>query len=202
MITKLFRSLIVVAFIGSPLAGQTSVQAQPTEQQITDAALPLPEDLKAGATVVTYDPTTGARQVLRQGTNQVECQPMDADAMQTSCYSKMLAPQFDLMARLRAEGKSPGEVQAGIVAARQSGTLPPPAFGSMMYALRHDDRRIKLLWVMMVPGATSEALGVSMVSLRDNALKGQGRPWLMRAGTPGAHIMIPINNTPLSSGVR
>ena len=118
MITKLFRSLIVVAFIGSPLAGQTSVNAQPTEQQITDAVLPLPEDLKADATVVTYDPTTGARQVLRQGTNQVECQPMDTDAMQTSCYSKALAPQFDLMARLRAEGKSPGEVQAGIVAAR------------------------------------------------------------------------------------
>tara|TARA_B100002049_G_scaffold44478_1_gene30783 strand:- start:235 stop:402 length:168 start_codon:yes stop_codon:yes gene_type:complete len=55
---------------------------------------------------------------------------------------------------------------------------------------------------MRVPGATSEAVGVSTVSQRDNALKGQGQPWLMRAGTPGAHIMIPINNTPLSSGVR
>ncbi len=70
----------------------------------------------------------------------------------------------------------------------------------MGYALRHDDRRIKLLWVMMVPGATSESIGASTESQRNNALKGEGRPWLMLAGTPNAHIMIPINGTPLSSG--
>ncbi len=53
---------------------------------------------------------------------------------------------------------------------------------------------------MAVPGATSESIGVSTESQRNNALKGQGRPWLMLAGTPNAHIMIPINGTPLSSG--
>ena len=181
------------------VAGPAGAGAQPLKQQIAEAVLPLPEDLKADATVVTYNPDTGARRVLRQGTNQVECQTMDPQAMQTSCYSKALASQFDLMAMLRAEGKSPEDVQAGIAAARVAGELPPPTFGSMAYALRHDSRRIKLLWVMLVPGATSESIGVSTVSQRENALRGRGRPWLMRAGTPGAHIMIPINNPPLSS---
>ena len=39
----------------------------------------LPEDLRTGATVVTYDQATGARKVLRQGTNFLECRPRMAD---------------------------------------------------------------------------------------------------------------------------
>ena len=38
--------------------------AQSPESIIAAAVLPLPEDLRAGATVVTYDPATGARKVL------------------------------------------------------------------------------------------------------------------------------------------
>ena len=55
------------------------------------------------------------------------------------------------------------------------------------------DGVIKRLWVMSVPFATPESIGVSTVSQRDGALKGQGLPWLMLAGTAGAHVMIPIN---------
>jgi hypothetical protein len=47
--------------------------------------------------------------------------------------------------------------------------------------------------VLSVPNATPESIGVSEGSQRDEALKGQGVPWLMLPGTPGAHIMIPIN---------
>ena len=43
------------------------------------------------------------------------------------------------------------------------------------------------------PNATPESIGVSEGSQRDEALKGQGVPWLMLPGTAGAHIMIPIN---------
>ena len=170
------------------------------EQKVAEAVLPLPEDLKADATVVTYDPDTGARVVLRQGTNQVECYPPDPASQQTICFNQRGAPLRDLSAKLRAEGKSAAEIRAATAAGREAGTLPSPSFGEMMYLLRHNDRQIKLLWVMVVPGATPESIGVSTVSQRNNALNGEGRPWLMRPGTPGAHIMIPINNTPLSSG--
>ncbi len=48
---------------------------------------------------------------------------------------------------------------------------------------------------MRVPGATEKSIGISTESQRDNALAGKGFPSLMRAGTPAAHIMMPINNT-------
>ncbi|MDP6608119.1 MAG: hypothetical protein QF463_03550, partial [Vicinamibacterales bacterium] len=148
-----------------------------------------------GATVVSFDKTTGARTVLREGTNQVECQPPDMEAMQTICYSKSLAPMMARLAELTAEGD---ENPFASVQADES--IPEVPFGAMVYNLRHDDARIKLMWVMLVPGATSESIGVSTVTERNDGLAGKGRPWLMAAGTPNAHIMIPINGTALSDG--
>jgi len=46
---------------------------------------------------------------------------------------------------------------------------------------------------MSVPHATPESIGVSSAGQRDASLRLEGLPWLMRAGTPAAHIMIPIN---------
>lgn len=178
----------------------TLYSSKTTAQKVAEAVLPLPEDLKAEATVYTYDPGTGKRIVLRQGTNMVECQPPNPVTENTICNNTRGAAQRDLSAKLRAEGKSGQEIQAAVAAGRKAGTLTSPAFGEMMYFLRHNDRQIKLLWVMQVPGATPESIGVSAVSQRNNGLAGQGRPWLMLPGTPGAHVMIPINGTPLSSG--
>ena len=167
--------------------------AQSPESIIAAAVLPLPEDLRAGATVVTYDPASGARKVLRQGTNALECQPKNPADGFTRCYNKALAPRHDLEARLRAEKKSDKEIQDAIAAATKAGTITAPAYGMMSYRLSSDDGRIKRLWVMSVPNATPESIGVSTASQRDAALKGEGLPWLMLPGTPGAHIMIPIN---------
>ncbi|HAK54814.1 MAG TPA: hypothetical protein DCP38_04935 [Acidobacteria bacterium] len=186
-------ALVVVA--GALLAVPTSARAQSTAQQIADAVLPLSDDLRPGATVVSFDKTTGARTVLREGTNQVECQPPDMEAMQTICYSKSLAPMMARLAELTAEGD---ENPFASVQADES--IPEVPFGAMVYNLRHDDARIKLMWVMLVPGATSESIGVSTVTERNDGLAGKGRPWLMAAGTPNAHIMIPINGTALSDG--
>ena len=36
-------------------------------------------------------------------------------------------------------------------------------------------------------------------SQRDNSLAGMGLPWMMREGTPNAHLMIPINGTEFSN---
>ena len=188
-------TLAAAVLVSTLLAAPASARAQSTAQQIADAVLPLPENLKAGATVVTHDPDTGERIVLRQGSNQVECNPPDMDAMQTACYGKSMAPLMDRVAKLTAEGN-----EDPFGAALADETLPEIPYGTMTYNLRHDDRRIKLLWAMFVPGATSESIGVSTITERNDGLKGTGRPWLMAAGTPMAHIMIPINGTPLSSG--
>ena len=104
--------------------------AQTAAAQIEEATQVLPADLRAGATVVTYDTATGARKVLRQGTNFVECQPRMADGF-TRCYSKALAPRRDLEAKLRAEKKTDAEVTAAVQAAIQAGTRKAPANGMM-----------------------------------------------------------------------
>ncbi len=176
--------------INPPVAASTITDEAPDE--ITQATLPLPEDLRAGATVYKYDPATGNRITLRPGTNFAECMPRGADGF-TYCYNKVSGPRRDMSARLRAEKKTAEEITAALAAATKAGTLQPTPWGTMTYRLYGKKDRIQLLWVLSVPGATAESIGVSEGSQRDNALKGNGRPWLMLAGTPGAHIMIPIN---------
>jgi hypothetical protein len=160
--------------------------------EITQATLPLPEDMRAGATVYKYDPKTGERITLRKGTNSLECSPRGTDGF-TWCYHSVTGPRRDLSAKLRAEGKSDKEIQDALAAATAAGTIKPTPYGTMMYRLYGKKDRIQLLWVLVVPGATPESVGVSEGSQRDEAISGDGRPWLMNPGTPGAHVMIPIN---------
>ena len=168
------------------------VQAQSADARIAEAVKILPEDLQAGATVVTYDAATGARKVLRQGTNFIECQPRWLTASRAATTSRS-APRRDLEAKLRAEKKTDKQIPQAIAAAVKAGTLPasPPA---MMSYRGYDKRdRIQNLWVISLPNRTPESVGVSTTSQRDAALEGKGLPWMMAPGTPGAHIMIPIN---------
>ena len=162
----------------------------PTE--VEQAVLPLPDDLKAGAGVYKYDATTGERSTLKKGSNAVECTPRGADGF-TWCYNVVTADRRDYSAKLRAQGKNDADITAAVAAATKAGTLKPTPFGTMSYRLYGKKDRIQLLWVLSVPSATPESIGVSEGSQRDEAIKGQGVPWLMLPGTPGAHIMIPIN---------
>ena len=175
------------------------INPKPTKTTITDeapdpvtqATLPLPLDMRAGATVYTYD-ATGARKVLRQGTNQIECMPRGADGF-TWCYNKAGGPRRDLAAKLRAEKKTDKEIAEAMAAATTAGTVKPTEFGTMSYRLYGKPDRIQLLWVLSVPNATPDSIGVTTASAREDALELRGTPWLMLPGTPGAHIMIPVN---------
>jgi len=182
-------AVAAVVLSAIPLAGE---QAGTIDQQIAEATKILPEDLRAGATVVTYDAATGARKVLRQGTNFIECQPRMADGFER-CYSKSLVLRRDFEAKLRAQKKTDEEIQQAVAAAVKSGALPAPAKAMMSYRGFDKSDRIQNLWVMSVPNATPESVGVSTASQRDDAIAGRGLPWMMLPGTPGAHIMIPIN---------
>lgn len=196
------KSVIIAATLGL-LGGLLAVAAEETgtvEQQVADAVQMLPQALRDGATVVTYDPATGARKVLRQGTNFMECQPRMADGF-ARCYDKALAPRRDLEAKLRAEKKTDAEIQQAVAAALKDGTLPAPAKAMMSYRAYDKSDRIQNLWVISLPNATSESVGVSTASQRDAALAGHGLPWMMRPGTPNAHIMIPINPPAKTSAI-
>ena len=157
------------------------------DAQITEAVSPLPESMRATATVVTYD-AQGNRMVLREGTGAVVCQPNQPKpepGFSVSCYNKVLAPQRDMEAKLRAEGKDAKAVTAAVQAARDAGKLTAPPLGTMMYSRSGktaEDARV--LWVMLMPNMKAEDLGLPTE-------RGQGTPWMMRSGTPGAHVMMP-----------
>src|SRR5690349_7408105 len=115
--------------VGGALCGAlgfSGTQAQSVDPRVTEAVQPLPEDLRAGATVVAYDRATGERKILRQGTNALECQPKNPDDGFTRCYNKALGPRRDLEAKLRAQKKSDQEIQEAVAAATKAGTIKAP----------------------------------------------------------------------------
>ena len=81
---------------------------------------PLPEDLRADATVYRYNADSGEREILREGDNHVECEPRSDDGF-TWCYPTSTVARRDLRARLVAEGLSSEEVTERITAAEMDG---------------------------------------------------------------------------------
>ncbi len=191
---KRFIHIIAAVALTSPF-GILAAQEMSNDAQITEAVSPLPETLRAGATVVTYD-AKGDPKVLRQGTNDIVCQPNQPKAtpgFSVTCYAKSLAPQRDMEAKLRAEGKDQKEIQAAVKAALDSGKLQAPPMGTMSYSKSgKTEAEAHVLWVMRVPNAKAEDLGLPTKA-------GKGSPWMMASGTPGAHIMMPQTEESLAA---
>ena len=120
-----FIGLTAALLFAGPLA-VTHAQTPAAADRIAEAVQILPADLRAGATVVTYDKATGARQVLRQGTNFVECQPRMDDGF-TRCYNKALGPRRDLEAKLRRRRKPTRRSRTRSRRPPRPGTLKAPA---------------------------------------------------------------------------
>jgi len=190
-------SCLAAAFLLTTLIGQPAAMGQSADD-IAKAVLPLPEDLRADATIYVYN-EKGDRKILRAGNNMVECMPKDPETGFTRCYNKSTADRRDFEAKLKSRKMPDKEINAEMDRATKEGKIKPAPYGVINYRYTDDDKRIKLLWIMSVPNATPEMTGVSTVSQQAAALKGKGLPWMMLSGTPGAHIMIPINNTPLSN---
>ena len=180
----LFLALVLLSssFLMSSIG---SAQEQSTRQLVSEAVTPLPPGLREGATVVRYT-ESGEREVLRDGTNGLICRANPAaPPFVVHCYHRELAKFVSRVNQLNAQGKSPGEVRDQVSAEIRGGRLPAHPAGVAEYFLTGPDapRSIPIM-VVFVPGATSESTGLS--SEPDNY-----RPWLMWAGTPGAHIMMP-----------
>lgn len=207
---RLIGTVAVVGVLSCPLAAVEAVDLS-VEAQIAQAVSPLPGSLRAGATVVTYD-SSGTPKVLRQGTNAIVCQPPQPapatqpagtssgsqtaapPAFSVSCYHKSMQPTRDFEAKLRAGGNIAKEVTDAVAAARKDGKLAAPAFGTMLYTRSgKSEAEAHTLWVLMAPNATAESTGLPTEQPKE------GGPWLMAAGTPGAHVMIPQAPTPAAT---
>ena len=190
------RNSLILFTAGLLFSTQAAAQSQ--AQIIAKAVSPLPEDLRAEATVYTYDESTGERITLKEGSNHVECRPTDAEGF-TRCNPIYLRGRNDLTAKLRAQGLEGDALNAALQQAEDEGRIAPRRFGTLSYRRFDTPDRIQYLFVISLPNATPEELGMPTGPQRNNALAGRGTPWMMRPGTPGAHLMIPINGTELSN---
>ena len=180
------------------LNAQESVASSATltltaEQQITVAVLPLPADLRAGATVLGYD-ASGKLTPLRKGTGEMTCLAPNRtiSRFHVACYHNSLEPFMARGRALRSSGVNGDAVDSARFSEVRAGKLPVPKGPASLYSLTGDwttfdaatltANGARRLFVVYIPFATAQTTGLSDKPAR-------GTPWIMGAGTPKAHIM-------------
>lgn len=176
------KCFLLTILMLAPVVG--FAQKDTAAKQITEALLPLPEPLRDGASVV-LDAVPGKRIVLRKGTNNIICRAnTTAPGFNVYCYQKEMDTFCTRVAQLTLEGKSSAEILDTLSAEVTSGKLKSPT-GVALYRLSGESPESSLpIMSVFLPYATSESTGLSTE-------RNHYRPWLMWAGTPFAHVMIP-----------
>ena len=176
----------------------SQVQAQsalPTvEQQIAGAVLPMPEGMRAAATVLGYR-EAGKLTVIRQGTNGMICLA-DSPAVPTfhvACDHESLDPFMARGRSARAEGVPEQQVDTVRFKEIAEGKLKMPSQPAALWQLSGPEGSWNPvtnevtgarppLYVVYIPNATEASTGLP-------ARPARGLPWIMFPGTPKAHIM-------------
>ena len=162
-------ALLVIPAVAAP---------QSVGEQVAEAVLAAPEPLRAGATVIVRG-ADGAPSVIRQGTNELVCEPDGPGAgFAVECYHTSFQDVMDWMRRRMAEGaRSFTELFAG------GGPDAEVSPGAMQYALVGPSPEEAELHISInLPYATGASTGLPTGERLDG-------PWLMWAGTSAAHVM-------------
>ncbi len=197
----LFITLIVVCY------GCNSKKDSPAESpaaktvlasadiQIKSALLAAPAEKRDSCTVLGYSPDKQLI-VLKQGTNEMICLADNPDEpdFSVACYVKDLEPFMQRGRELRKQGikddslfnEREKEVKAGTL------QMPKQPAALYVYSAKQQDfdpatgevKNGYLRSVIYIPYATAASTGLP------EKPAGPGMPWIMNAGTHGAHIMI------------
>lgn len=178
--------------VSLPVCVANAQSLVPAEEQITQAVLPLPNDLRASATVLGYG-ADGKLTTLRTGTGGMTCLANNPQSprFHVACYHKSMDPFMARGRELRTQGVQGDQVDSVRFREAREGKIKLPTQPSVLYSLTGAkdayDPATKTakgtpLFVVYIPYATSETTGLSAVPQR-------GTPWVMNAGTPKAHIM-------------
>ncbi|MCI0388637.1 MAG: hypothetical protein MOB07_07700 [Acidobacteria bacterium] len=188
---KIFVMLSLICFLMPAAAAAQTIA--PAEEQIASAVLAAPEERRAGATVLGYD-AQGKVVTLRKGSNDLICladKPTD-NRFSVACYHKDLEPYMARGRELEAQGISGNdrnekyrwkEIKEGKLVMPKEPRILYVLSGKGFDAASGTVTNSSLRWVLYYPFATAETTGLSTKAKK-------GEPWLMDAGTPGAHIML------------
>jgi hypothetical protein len=187
--------LVASAAFVSSAAAQDQPDAAPTvDPEIAGAVTPLPDHLRAAATVMGY--RDGRLVLLREGTNGLIClgDKAEQEGFHAACYHKDLDPFMARGRALKAEGQEGAAIDSLRQAEIENGTLSFPKEPRALYNVwsQHEfDPTLGeapesgRLHVVYMPYATEESTGFSATPAND-------RPWLMDPGMPWAHLMISV----------
>ncbi len=186
---RLHARILLAICVFAPLG--CSAQIPDADQQVADAVLAAPEELRDGARVYGYD-NAGNLLPLRDGTNDLTCladQPGD-ERFHVACYHNSLEPYMARGRALRAEGIQGQESLDIRHKEANAGTLVMPTAPAAVYNVggeleTFDATQARVsLYALYIPYATQESTGLP------ERPAAPGAPWIMRPGTPSAHIMI------------
>lgn len=188
-----FLTFALVTISAHTVAAQsTPLVVPPAETQITQAVLPLPEDMRDSASVLGYS-TDGKLVSLRKGSGAMICLANNPrfERFHVACYHKSLEPFMARGRELRSLGVMGDSIDVVRFREAKDGKLKMPVTPASLYSLSggkdaYDPAtktaKARALFVIYVPYATGASLGLSEVPAR-------GTPWVMNPGTPKAHIM-------------
>lgn len=190
---RLLALLALPLLAPSALPAQSGAPLPSSAAQIASAVAPLPEEFRAGATVLGYAPGRKGLVPLRTGSGAFVCLADDpAEArFHTACYHRSLER---FMARGRALRTQHPAAQADSIRTAEvlAGKLPMPKAPAALYSLTGTAANLNAatgavsgarpLYVVYIPFATAESTGLP-------TKPGPNSPSLMSPGTPKAHIM-------------
>ena len=193
----LFVTLITVCYgcdskKDSPAAKNVLASA---DIQIKTALLAAPKEKRDSCTVYGY---SADKQfiLLRQGTNEMICLADNPDEpdFSVACYVKDLEPFMQRGRELRKQGIKDDSLFNEREKEVNAGTLQMPKQPAALYVYSAKQKdfdpatgEVKngyLRYVIYIPYATVASTGLPEKPSAD------GMPWIMNAGTHGAHIMI------------
>lgn len=163
--------------------------------QIKSAVLAAPLEKRDSCAVYGYSADTQLV-LLRKGTNELICIADDPrlPGFSAACYARDLEPFMQRGRELRKQGIKDQQLFDEREKEVKEGTLQMPKQPAALYVYSAKDEDVDhttgevkngyLRSVIYIPYATAASTGLP------EQPAGEGMPWIMHAGTHGAHIMI------------
>jgi hypothetical protein len=168
------------------LAVSTSAFAQ-ANPDVDKALLAAPRNAREATAVIKWK-ADGTYDTLKPGTNKLVC--YDQSAQPTEQPFSVQCTSVENLKRVAQNKKFEMEPDRAkrtemVAAAEKDGTREKAEYGSVFYSFSGADQATaRAHMTIAVPMATTASTG-----LPDN--NKMGGAWIMGAGTPGAHIMVP-----------
>jgi hypothetical protein len=173
------------------LAAASSAEAQMTDAQLIERALlAAPARARENAAVIVWNADHTYREI-KAGTGTLVCYDHSGAAgeqpFSMQCTHPGNLPRVQQNYQLEAQAAGNGDVLDQLIAAAEAnGTRVMPVYGSPWLGFNGADQAsARLHMTIATPMATTASTG----GIPENGR--EGGAWIMDAGTPGAHLMVP-----------